>query len=156
MLASWPLVSIESEPKKILGALHGNAVTPHPMVVSAQTTRVPVVDGHTESVSIAFDAKPSVDDVVAALQAFQGRPQELKLPSAPPNPIVWTQAADRPQPRLDVERDGGMTVTVGRVRTCPVLDVKFIALGHNTIRGAAGAAVLNAELMRAEGLLVGD
>jgi aspartate-semialdehyde dehydrogenase len=69
---------------------------------------------------------------------------------------VWTQEANRPQPRLDVERDGGMTVTVGRVRKCPVLDIKFIALGHNTIRGAAGAAVLNAELMRAEGLLVGD
>ena len=126
------------------------------MVVSAQTTRVPVVDGHTESVSIAFDTKPSVDDVVAALRSFQGRPQELKLPTAPPDPIVWTQAGDRPQPRLDVERGGGMTVTVGRVRKCPVLDIKFIALGHNTIRGAAGAAVLNAELMRAEGLLVGD
>jgi len=107
-------------------------------------------------VSIAFDTKPSVDDVVAALRSFQGRPQELKLPTAPPDPIVWTQAGDRPQPRLDVERGGGMTVTVGRVRKCPVLDIKFIALGHNTIRGAAGAAVLNAELMRAEGLLVGD
>jgi aspartate-semialdehyde dehydrogenase len=147
---------IESETQKILGALQGNAVTPHPMAVSAQTTRVPVVDGHTESVSIAFDTKPSADDVVAALRSFQGRPQELKLPMAPPNPIVWTEAGDRPQPRLDVERDGGMTVTVGRVRKCPVLDIKFIALGHNTIRGAAGAAVLNAELMRAEGLLVGD
>src|SRR6476661_7036560 len=147
---------IESEPHKILGTLQGNAVTPHQMVVSAQTTRVPVVDGHTESVSIAFDAKPSVDDVIAALQSFRGRPQELKLPTAPPNPIVWTEAGDRPQPRLDVERDGGMTVTVGRVRKCPVLGIKFIALGHNTIRRAAGAAVLNAELMRAEGLLVGD
>ncbi len=147
---------IERVTQKILGALQGNAVTPHPMVVSAQTTRVPVVDGHTESVSIAFDTKPSVDDVTAALRSFQGRPQELKLPTAPSNPIVWTQAADRPQPRLDAERDGGMAVTVGRVRKCPVLDVKFIALGHNTIRGAAGAAVLNAELMRAEGLLVGD
>ena len=82
------------------------------MVVSAQTTRVPVVDGHTESVSIAFDAKPSADDVVAALRSFRGRPQELKLPTAPPNPIVWTQEANRPQPRLDVDRDGGMTVTV--------------------------------------------
>jgi len=147
---------IESEPHKILGTLQGNAVTPHQMVVSAQTTRVPVVDGHTESVSIAFDAKPSVDDVIAAPPSFPGRPQELKLPTAPPNPIVWTEAGDRPQPRLDVERDGGMTVTVGRVRKCPVLGIKFIALGHNTIRGAAGAAVLNAELMRAEGLLVGD
>ena len=147
---------MESEPKKILGSLNGNGVVPHPMVVSAQTTRVAVVDGHTESVSVAFDGRPSVEDVVAALRAFRGRPQELKLPTAPPNPIVCMIQNDRPQPRLDAERDGGMTVSVGRVRKCPVLDVKFVALGHNTIRGAAGAAVLNAELMRAEGLLVGD
>jgi aspartate-semialdehyde dehydrogenase len=147
---------MESETQKILGSLNGNSVTPHPVVVSAQTTRVAVIDGHTESVSVAFDTRPSIDDVVAALRAFRGRPQELKLPTAPPNPVVWMQQNDRPQPRLDAERDGGMTVSVGRVRTCRVLDVKFIALGHNTIRGAAGAAVLNAELMRAEGLLVGD
>jgi aspartate-semialdehyde dehydrogenase len=147
---------IESETQKILGALDGMRVAPHPMVVSAQTTRVPVIDGHTESVSIAFERRPSIDDVVNALQSFRGKPQELNLPTAPPNPIVWTAAGDRPQPRLDVERDGGMAVTVGRVRKCPVLDVKFIALGHNTVRGAAGAAVLNAELMRAQGMLVGD
>jgi aspartate-semialdehyde dehydrogenase len=147
---------MESEPQKILGALNGTRVAPHPVVISAQTTRVAVIDGHTESVSVALDAKPSIDDVIAALRSFRGRPQELQLPTAPPNPVVWLQANDRPQPRLDAERDGGMAVTVGRVRTCPVLDVKFIALGHNTIRGAAGAAVLNAELMRAEGLLVGD
>jgi aspartate-semialdehyde dehydrogenase len=147
---------MESETQKILGALHGDSVTPHPVVVSAQTTRVAVIDGHTESISVALEAGPSIADVIAALQAFRGRPQELGLPTAPPNPIVWLSAADRPQPRLDAERDGGMTVTVGRVRPCPVLDVKFIALGHNTIRGAAGAAVLNAELMRADGLLVGD
>ena len=101
-------------------------------------------------------AKPSVDDVIGALRWFRGRPQELKLPTAPPNPVVWMHQNDRPQPRLDAERDGGMTVSVGRVRTCRILDVKFVALGHNTIRGAAGAAVLNAELMWAEGLLVGD
>jgi aspartate-semialdehyde dehydrogenase len=147
---------MESETQKILGALNGNSVTPHPVVVSAQTTRVPVIDGHTESVSVAFDGRPSIEDVIAALRSFRGRPQELKLPTAPPNPVVHMAAADRPQPRLDAERDGGMTVSVGRVRACPVLDVKFVALGHNTIRGAAGAAVLNAELMRAEGLLVGD
>jgi aspartate-semialdehyde dehydrogenase len=147
---------IESETQKILGQLDSMRVKPHPMVVSAQTTRVPVIDGHTESVSIAFDGRASIDDVIAALRSFRGKPQDLNLPTAPPNPIVWTDAGDRPQPRLDAERDGGMTVTVGRVRRCPVQDVKFIALGHNTIRGAAGAAVLNAELMRAEGLLVGD
>jgi aspartate-semialdehyde dehydrogenase len=147
---------MESETQKILGSLDGSAVTPHPVVVSAQTTRVAVIDGHTESVSVALDAKPSVDDVIAAFRAFRGRPQELKLPTAPPNPVVWMPQNDRPQPRLDAERDGGMTISVGRVRQCRVLDLKFVALGHNTIRGAAGAAVLNAELMRAEGLLVGD
>jgi len=147
---------MESEPKKILGSLNGNSVTPHPVVVSAQTNRVSVIDGHTESVAVAFDSRPSIDDVIAALRAFRGRPQELKLPTAPPNPVVYMPQNDRPQPRLDAERDGGMAVSVGRVRPCRILDVKFVALGHNTIRGAAGAAVLNAELMRAEGLLVGD
>lgn len=144
---------VESETQKILGTLSGNAVTPHPVVVSAQTTRVPVIDGHTESISVALDARPSVEQVIDALRSFRGRPQELGLPLAPPAPIVWLEESNRPQPRLDAERDGGMTVTVGRVRRCPVLDIKFIALGHNTIRGAAGAAVLNAELLQAEGLL---
>jgi aspartate-semialdehyde dehydrogenase len=147
---------IESETQKILGTLQGNSVSPHPVIVSAQTTRVPVIDGHTESVSVGLDARPEIADIIEALRSFRGRPQELDLPTAPKAPVVWLAAPDRPQPRLDAERDGGMTVTVGRVRRCPVLDVKFIALGHNTIRGAAGAAVLNAELMRAEGLLQGD
>jgi aspartate-semialdehyde dehydrogenase len=147
---------IESETQKILGTLQGNSVSPHPVIVSAQTTRVPVIDGHTESVSVGLDARPTIPEIIEALRSFRGRPQELKLPTAPAAPIVFLAAPDRPQPRLDAERDGGMTVTVGRVRGCPVLDVKFIALGHNTIRGAAGAAVLNAELMRAEGLLQGD
>jgi aspartate-semialdehyde dehydrogenase len=147
---------IESETQKILGSLQGNSVSPHAVIISAQTTRVPVIDGHTESISVGLDARPSIADVIEALRSFRGRPQELDLPSAPAAPLVWTDAPDRPQPRLDAERDGGMTVTIGRVRGCPVLDVKFIALGHNTIRGAAGAAVLNGELMRAEGLLQGD
>lgn len=147
---------IETETQKILGALQGGGVTPHPVVVSAQTTRVPVIDGHTESVSVSLESRPSLDEVIAAMRAFRGRPQALGLPLAPPAPIIYLEEANRPQPRLDAERDGGMTVSVGRVRRCPVLDVKFIALGHNTIRGAAGAAVLNAELLKAEGLLQGD
>lgn len=147
---------IESETRKILGALADGQVTPHAAVVSAQTTRVPVIDGHTESVSVTLDAKPSPDDIIAAFRAFRGRPQDLELPTAPPSPIVYFDAPDRPQPRLDAERDGGMVVSIGRVRACPVLGTKFIVLGHNTIRGAAGAAVLNAELMRADGLLQGD
>ncbi len=147
---------IESETQKILGALQNGAITPHPVVVSAQTTRVPVIDGHTASVSVSLEARPSVEAVIAAMRAFRGRPQELKLPLAPPAPIVYLEEGNRPQPRLDAERDRGMAVSVGRVRRCPVLDIKFIALGHNTIRGAAGAAVLNAELLQAEGLLQGD
>jgi aspartate-semialdehyde dehydrogenase len=141
---------IESETQKILGSLADGAVTAHPMVVSAHTNRVPVIDGHTETLSIGFEERPSPAAVRKALDEFRGRPQALSLPSAPPQPIVCLDADDRPQPRLDVDLDHGMGVTVGRIRNCPVLHTKLVALGHNTIRGAAGAAVLNAELMAAE------
>jgi len=144
---------MESETQKILGRYEREAVVPHGVTVSAQTTRVPVVDGHTESVSIEFQDRRSPADVRAALDAFRARPQELRLPTAPAVPIICTDAADRPQPRLDVEREGGMVITVGRIRPCPVLHVKLIALGHNTVRGAAGAAILNAEVMVAESML---
>ena len=144
---------MESETQKILGTLKGDAVVPHPMIISAQTTRVPVVDGHTETLSIAFDDPPSSIEARAALESFRGEPQEERLPSAPAAPIVYLENADRPQPRLDVDRGQGMSVTVGRLRACPVLDLKLVALGHNTVRGAAGAAILNAELMKIRGLL---
>ena len=144
---------IESETKRILGAMTDGAVTPHPVVISAQTTRVPVLDGHTESVSATLEQNVSVDDVRAALEAFRGRPQQYELPTAPAQPIVCMTEQNRPQPRLDAERGGGMVVFVGRLRPCQVASVKFIALGHNTVRGAAGAAILNAELMKQEGFL---
>jgi aspartate-semialdehyde dehydrogenase len=144
---------MESETQKILGKFDRESVTPHAVTVSATTTRVPVIDGHTESISIAFEEPRTPADVRAALDAFRGRPQELRLPTAPPVPILCTDAADRPQPRLDVEREGGMAITVGRIRPCKVLHVKLVALGHNTVRGAAGAAILNAEMMVAEGML---
>jgi aspartate-semialdehyde dehydrogenase len=144
---------IESETKRILGSVTDGAVVPHPVVISAQTTRVPVLDGHTESVSATLEQSASIDEVRAALEAFEGRPQQYGLPSAPPKPIVYLSEPNRPQPRLDAERGGGMVVYVGRLRPCSVASVKFIALGHNTVRGAAGAALLNAELMKAEGLL---
>ena len=131
-------------------------MTPHPVVVSAQTTRVAVIDGHTESVSVSLDAKPSIDAGHRGDARVPRPAAGARAAARAAAAIVWLEAADRPQPRLDAERDGGMTVTVGRVRRCPVLDIKFIALGHNTIRGAAGAAVLNAELLQAEGLLQGD
>jgi aspartate-semialdehyde dehydrogenase len=144
---------IQSETQKILGSLAGGRVDPHPVAVSATTTRVPVHNGHTESISVELEQPAPHDAIVAAFNGFRGRPQKLNLPSAPPQPIVYLEERNRPQPALDVNRDGGMTVSVGRLRPCPVLDYKFIALGHNTIRGAAGAAILNAELMHREGLL---
>jgi aspartate-semialdehyde dehydrogenase len=147
---------MESETQKILGSFAEDAVTPHLVVVSAHTTRVPVIDGHTLMASIKLDDGPSIDEVREALSTWRGRPQELGLPSAPPNPIVCLSQPDRPQPRRDALRDGGMTVSVGRIRPCPVLGTKLAALGHNTIRGAAGAAVLNAELMVADGWVEAD
>jgi aspartate-semialdehyde dehydrogenase len=144
---------IETETKKILGCLIGGRVDPHPIIISAQTTRVGVQNGHTISASVGFDHSPPLDAIVDAWRSFKGRPQELDLPSAPAQPIVYLTEPNRPQPTLDVDRGGGMTVSVGRLRPCPVLDYKFIALGHNTIRGAAGAAILNAELLHREGRL---
>ena len=99
------------------------------MTVSATTTRVPVQNGHTESISVGLEQQPPPDAIIDAWTSFRGRPQELELPSAPPQPIVYLTEANRPQPLLDVNRDGGMTVTVGRLRPCPVLDYKFVALG---------------------------
>jgi aspartate-semialdehyde dehydrogenase len=144
---------IQTETQKILGCLTNGKIEPHPVVVSASTTRVPVHNGHTESISVAIEQTVPPEALIDAFNSFRGRPQELKLPSAPAQPIVYLTERNRPQPALDVDRDGGMTVSVGRLRACPVLDYKFIALGHNTIRGAAGAAILNAELMHREGLL---
>ena len=144
---------IQTETNKILGSLRDGTVENHPVTISATTTRVPVHNGHTGSISVSFDRTPDADSLISAWKSFRGKPQDLGLPSAPKQPIVYLHEANRPQPALDADRDGGMTVTVGRLRQCAVLDFKFVALGHNTIRGAAGAAVLNAELMHREGLL---
>ena len=142
---------IERETVKILGSDGGR--TPYPCIVGASVNRVPVIDGHSMTVSVDFEQPPTVEDVVAAMRAFRGRPQALKLPTAPDPPLLVMPETNRPQPRLDADLGGGMTVSVGRVRSCPVLSHKFVALGHNTIRGAAGASILNAELMQAEGFL---
>jgi len=141
---------MESETLKILGS-HGGR-TPHAAVISAHTNRVPVVDGHIMTVSVDLGSKPSMADIIAALNAYRGRPQELDLPSAPHPPVHVMMEPNRPQPRLDADRGDGMAVSVGRVRPCKVTHAKFVALGHNTVRGAAGAAILNAELMAADGL----
>jgi aspartate-semialdehyde dehydrogenase len=141
---------MESETLKILGS-HGGR-TPHAAVISAHTNRVPVVDGHIMTVSVDLGSKPSMSDIIAALNAYRGRPQELDLPSAPHPPVQVMMEPNRPQPRLDADRGDGMAVSVGRVRPCKATHAKFVALGHNTVRGAAGAAILNAELMAAEGV----
>ena len=142
---------MESETLKILGSDGGRS--PYAAVISAHANRVAVLDGHTMTVSVDFHTRPSIEDVGHAIRNFSGRPQELWLPSAPQPPIVLMDEPTRPQPRLDADLGGGMAVSVGRLRSCPVMQAKFVALGHNTIRGAAGAAILNAELMHAEGLL---
>jgi aspartate-semialdehyde dehydrogenase len=144
---------MESETQKILGEFVESMIVPLDARVSANCNRVPVVDGHTICVSVEFEKKPSEQEIIAALNGFRGVPQWKNLPSAPAQPVQYMEQQDRPQPRRDVERDHGMAVFVGRLRKCPVLDYKFVALGHNTVRGAAGAAVLNAELMKVEGLL---
>jgi aspartate-semialdehyde dehydrogenase len=142
---------IEKETLKILGRDFGRQ--PHHAIVSAQVNRVPVIDGHTMTVSVDFETEATEQEVIEAMRTFQGRPQELRLPTAPRPPLLVMTDDNRPQPRLDAELGNGMTVTVGRVRECPVLSYKFVALGHNTIRGAAGASILNAEMMKAEGMI---
>jgi aspartate-semialdehyde dehydrogenase len=144
---------MQQETQKILGDFRGDHIEPLAAKVSAHCNRVAVVDGHTVTVSVEFSAKPTEADVLQAIQSFSGVPQQRQLPSAPPNPVIYMHEANRPQPRKDAERERGMAAFVGRLRVCPVLDYKFVALAHNTIRGAAGAAVLNAELMHSEGML---
>jgi aspartate-semialdehyde dehydrogenase len=146
---------MEQETQKILGEFRGDHIEPLPAKVSAHCNRVPVVDGHTVTVSVEFFSKPPEADLRRAFSSFTSVPQQRRLPSAPPKPVIYLDEANRPQPRKDAERERGMAAFVGRLRACPVLDYKFVVLGHNTVRGAAGAAVLNAELMHSEGMLDG-
>ena len=142
---------MEIETRKMLGRLNGAGIAPAELTVSAHCNRVPVEDGHTESVSVKLRKPATREQIIQTFREF--RPQELRLPSAPERPIIFLEAADRPQPVLDVNAGGGMSVSIGRLRACPLLDWKFTVLSHNTIRGAAGAALLNAELLKAEGYL---
>jgi aspartate-semialdehyde dehydrogenase len=144
---------MESETQKILGRFAGDKIEPLPAAVSAHCNRVGVVDGHTVAVSVALNEKPGVVKLLEAFAAFRGVPQQKQLPSAPKQPVHVMSEPNRPQPRKDAMLERGMAASVGRLRECPVLDYKFIVLAHNTIRGAAGAAVLNAELLFSEGLL---
>jgi len=144
---------MEEETKKLLGQLNGSKVIPGSFAMSAQCNRVAVEDGHTESISIRLKTKAKPQEIIDAWTSYRAEPQELKLPSAPEKPVVYVEANDRPQPRFDVDMGAGMTTVVGRLRPCSVLDWKFTVLSHNTIRGAAGAALLNAELLKAKGYL---
>lgn len=143
---------METEPQKILSRIENNRFVLAEITVSASCNRVQVKDGHLESVSIAMVKKPSRDDLMETLRNFNPL-KGLNLPSAPPQPIVIREENDRPQPRFDRDEGKGMACVVGRIRECPILDYKFSVLSHNTIRGAAGAAILNAEYMKVKGLL---
>ena len=144
---------VETEPLKIMGTLEGGQIRFADFAISAHTNRVFVEDGHMECVSVELRKKASPEEVANALADFRSLPQELGLPTAPAHPVVVTDEHDRPQPRFDGIAGAGMSAVVGRIRECPVFDIRFVALSHNTVRGAAGAAILNAELMKARGYL---
>jgi aspartate-semialdehyde dehydrogenase len=143
---------MEAEAMKLLGSFNGEEVVNAGFQLSASCNRVNVKDGHLESVFVKLDSNPSVDEVEEAFRRFQGEPQRLKLPSAPEHPIVVRKEPNRPQPRYDRYEGKGMSVVVGRIRKDPIMTVKYMCLGHNTIRGAAGAGMLSAELAVAKGL----
>lgn len=144
---------VEWEPRKIFGARSDGAFVPAGLRVSAQCTRVPVRDGHTLSVSVKLGREAGLEEVRGAYSGYRSPLEGLGLPSAPDRPVVLEESPCRPQPLLDRDASGGMAVTAGRLRPCPVLDFRLVALVHNTIRGAAGGTVLIAEYMAAKGLI---
>ena len=143
---------MEAEALKILGNFDGKVVKNADFKLSASCNRVNVKDGHLESVFIKLQEDPSVEEIEAAFAKFKGEPQKLKLPSAPEQPIVVRKEQNRPQPRFDRDTGCGMSVVVGRIRKDPIMTFKYICLGHNTVRGGAGAGILSAELLVAKGL----
>jgi aspartate-semialdehyde dehydrogenase len=144
---------MEEEAGKLLGKLKGREIAPANFGISAHCNRVAVEDGHTESVSIKFKKRATAEKIINVWREFRGMVADLNLPFSPAEPIFYDERVDRPQPRLDLERGHGMTVSCGRLRPCTLLDWKFTLLSHNTIRGAAGAALLNAELLKSKGYL---
>jgi len=144
---------VEAETRKILGTVSQGEILDADLQVSAQCNRVNVSDGHMASIRVSFSKKASIDEVRKALSSFRSVPQDLQLHSAPAKPVIVRSEIDRPQPRLDRDAGNGMSVTVGRIMPDSIFDFRFVALGHNTIRGAAGAAILNAELLVAKGYL---
>ena len=146
---------IETELPKLLGALADGAIRPGSFAVSAQVNRVPVEHGHTVCMSVELEQTATAPEAALALDRWRGDPVCAGLPSAPERPVMVTDEANRPQPRKDVDAGRGMSVVVGRVRPDPILHLRLVAMGHNTIRGAAGGSVLNAEVMSRLGLLDG-
>jgi len=144
---------MEAETRKLLGSLNGSRVVDADLTLSAHCNRVAVEDGHTESVSLKLRKPATAEEIIEAWSEFRCLPQKLKLPTAPEQPVIYESAPDRPQPRLDRDRGRGMSAVCGRLRPCNIFDWKFTVLSHNTIRGAAGAAVLNGELLKAQGYL---
>jgi len=144
---------MEEESRKLLGTLNSVSIHDAPFAISAHCNRVAVEDGHTESVSIQLKKKATPEEIIQVWREYRSEPQKLQLPLAPAEPVIYYDAPDRPQPRFDVDRGAGMTACVGRLRPCSIFDWKFTVLSHNTVRGAAGAAILNAELLKARGLL---
>ena len=143
---------MESEALKILGTFNRGVVQNADFQISASCNRVQVKDGHLESIFVKLDQDPSIEQIEAAFEDFQGAPQLLKLPSAPVNPIIVRNEKNRPQPRFDRDAGCGMSVVVGRIRKDPIMTFKYMCLGHNTVRGAAGGGILSAELYVANGL----
>ncbi|MHA2287613.1 MAG: aspartate-semialdehyde dehydrogenase [Promethearchaeota archaeon] len=145
----------EQEPLKILGRIEETGIVNDDSIqISATCTRVPITDGHTACVNIKFkDKNPNLEEIIEIWRDFKSIPQELDLPFAPKRPIIYLENVDRPQPGKDRDNDKGMAVTIGRLRKDNIFDYKFVALSHNTIRGAAGGAILNAELLKAKGFL---
>jgi aspartate-semialdehyde dehydrogenase len=144
---------LEKEPLKILGRLQQGRVEEASFVISAQCNRVPILDGHLECVSVKLKKSATQEEMIQAWRSFSAEPQQLNLPSAPFQPIHYFDEENYPQPRLHRHLDKGMAVSIGRLRSCPLLDYRFVLLSHNTVRGAAGAAILNAELMVCKGLI---
>ena len=144
---------VETEPQKILGSYQGDKIVPYAMTISAQCNRVAVMDGHTESVSVKLKKPAKAEEIINAWRSFRAEPQQLDLPMAPKEPLLYFGDERHPQPKLHRHLDKGMAVSIGRLRPCPILDWKFTILSHNTIRGAAGCALLIAELMVKKGMI---
>lgn len=146
---------METESRKMLGVFNGESIEELEMVISATCTRVPVVDAHLINISLELAETPDFETIISDWQTYRAVDPVPDLPSAPPRPLQYLDQIDRPQPRRDREAGQGMTTSIGRLRACPILGYKFAALSHNTIRGAAGCSLLNAELLAVEGYIQG-